>query len=140
MLNLILLLALIVSVSVVIAVLVVRSFPRAPEVRHRLHALSFMIIPWGLTILSGPFVIDHHAAGTETRAWMITGQYTAMALLFVIAAAGVVRAQGARRCASAIGVANIILLFLLVGASVTIIDPGSEQGSTAIRERSAARS
>ena len=66
MLNLILLLALVASVSVVIAVLVVRSFPSGSEVRRRLGALSFMIIPWGLMILSGPFMIDHHAAGTES--------------------------------------------------------------------------
>jgi len=137
MLNLVLFLALIVSVSVVF---VVRSFPRASEVRRRLRALSFMIIPWGLTILSGPFVIDHHAAGTEIRAWMITGQYTSMALLCGIAAIGIVRARGARRFASVISGANIILVFLLVCVSVTIIDPGSEQGSTAIREPSAAHS
>lgn len=140
MLNLVLFLALIVSVSVVLVLLVVRSFPRAPEVRRRLRALSFMIVPWGIAIVSGPFVIDHHAVSTEIRAWMITGQYAAMALLLVIAAAGVVRARGARRCASAIGVANIILVFLLVGASVTIIDPGSEQRSTGVREPSAAHS
>lgn len=140
MLNLVLFLASIVFVSVVLVLLVVRSFPRAPEVRRRLHALSFMIVPWGLAILSGPFVIDHHAVGTDIRAWMITGQYTAMALLFGIATAGVVRARGARGFASAIGVANIILLFLLVGASVTIIDPGSEQRSAGVREPSAAHS
>lgn len=139
MLNLVLFLALIVSVSVVLVLLFVRSFPRAPEVRRRLHALSFMIVPWGLAMLSGPFVIDHHAVGTDIRAWMITGQYTAMALLFGIATAGVVGARGARGFASAIGVANIVLLFLLVGASVTIIDPGSEQRSTGVREPSAAR-
>lgn len=109
-------------VSVVVAV---RSLPRAPEIRRRLRALSFMIIPWGLAILSGPFVIDHHAVGTKIRAWMMTGQYAAMALLCVIAAVGIVRARGARRCASAIGVANIILVFLLVSVSVMIIDPGS---------------
>lgn len=137
MLNLVLCLASIVFVSVV---LVVRFFPRASEVRRRLRALSFMIIPWGLTILSGPFVIDHHAAGTEIRAWMITGQYTSMALLCGIVVIGIVRARGARRCASAIGIASIILLFLWVCVSVTIIDPGSEQGSTAIREPSAALS
>lgn len=106
-------------------VVVVRSFPRAPEVRRRLHALSFMIVPWGLAILSGPFVIDHHAVGMEIRAWMMKGQYAAMALLCFIAAVGIVRARGARRCASAIAVANIIPVFLLVSVSVMIIDPGS---------------
>lgn len=112
-------------VWIVSVVLVVRSFPRAPEVRRRLDALSFMIGPWGLAILSGPFVIDHHAVGMEIRAWMTTGQYAAMALLFVIAVVGIVWARGARRCASAIGVANIIPVFLLVSVSVMIIDPGS---------------
>ncbi|MBA4222773.1 MULTISPECIES: hypothetical protein [Bosea] len=140
MLNLILLLALVASVSVVIAVLVVRSFPSGSEVRRRLGALSFMIIPWGLMILSGPFMIDHHAAGTEIRGWMITGQFTSMALLCGIAAIGIVRARGARRFASVIGGANIILVFLLVCVSVTIIEPGSEQGPTAIREQSAVHS
>lgn len=106
-------------------VVVFRSFPETPEIRHRLHALSLMIVPWGLTLLSGPFVIDHHAVGPDVRAWMMTGQYAAIALLCVIAAVGIVRARGARRCASAIAVANIILIFLLVSVSVMIIDPGS---------------
>lgn len=106
-------------------VAIVRSFPKTPEVRRRLHALSFMIVPWGLAILSGPFVIDHHAVGPDVRAWMMTGQYAALALLCVIAAVGIVRARGARRCAWAIAVANIILIFLLVSVSVVIIDPGS---------------
>jgi hypothetical protein len=106
-------------------VVVVRSFPKAPEVRRRLYALSFMIIPWGLAILSGPFVIDHHAVGTDIRAWMMTCQYAAMALLCFIAAVGIVRARGARRCASAIVVANIIPVSLLVSVSLMIIDPGS---------------
>ena len=120
MLIWVLLLAWIVSVM-----FVVRSFPRAPDVRRRLHTLSFMIVPWALALLSGPFVIDHHEVGTEIRAWMTTGQYAAMALSFVIAAVGIVRAQGARRCVLAIGVANIILVFLLTSVSVVIIDPGS---------------
>ncbi|BAV65341.1 hypothetical protein [Sphingobium cloacae] len=106
-------------------VVVVRSFPKTPEIRRRLHALSFMLVPWGLAILSGPFVIDHHAVGPDVRAWMMAGQYAALALLCVIAAAGIVRARGARRSASAIAVANIILIFLLVSVSVMIIDPGS---------------
>lgn len=120
MLVWLLLLAWIASVA-----LAVRSFPRAPEVRHRLRALWFVILPWCLAILSGPFVIDHHAVSTEIRAWMTTGQYAAMVLLFVIAAVGIVRAQGARRCASAISFANFIPVFLLVSVSVMIIDPGS---------------
>ena len=106
-------------------VIVVRSFPKAPEVRRRLNALLFMIIPWGLTIFLGPFVIDHHAVGTHIRERMIFGQYAAVALLCFIAAVGIVRARGARRCASAIAVANIIPVFLLVSVSVMIIDPGS---------------
>jgi hypothetical protein len=84
-----------------------------------------MVVPWGLAILAGPFVIDHHAVGAEIRAWMMTGQYAAMALAFVIATVGIVLARGARLCASAIGVANIIPVFLLVSVSVMIIDPGS---------------
>lgn len=120
MLVWVLLLAWIASIA-----LAVRSFPRATEVRHRLRALWLMILPWGLAVLSGPFVIDHHAVGTDIREWMTTGQYAAMALLFAIAAVGIVRARGARRCASAIGVANVILVFLLVSVSVMIIDPGS---------------
>ncbi|WP_157220806.1 hypothetical protein [Flavisphingomonas formosensis] len=106
-------------------VIVVRSFPKAPEVRRRLHALLFMIIPWGLAILSGPFVIDHHAVGTHIRERMMIGQYAAMALLCFMAAVGIVRARGARRCASAISVANFIPVFLLVCVSVMIIDAGS---------------
>ena len=112
-------------VWIVSVVLVARSFPKAPEVRRRLHLVSFMIVPWGLAILSGPFVIDHHAVGMEIRAWMMTGQYSAMTLLFVIAAVGIAWARGARRCASAICVANIIPVFLLISVSVMIIDPGS---------------
>jgi len=110
---------------IVFLVFVVRSFPKAAEIRRRLDALLFMIVPWGLAILSGPFVIDHHAVGANIRAWMIAGQYAAMALLFVIAAFGLVRARGARRCALAIVVANIIPVFLLLSVSVMIIDPGS---------------
>ncbi len=104
---------------------VVRFFPRATEARRRLSALSFMILPWGLALLLGPFVIDHHAVGTDIRAWMVSGQYAALVLSFVVAAVGIVWARGARRCASAIGLANIILIFLLVSVSVMIIDPGS---------------
>ena len=106
-------------------VLAVSSFPRALEVRRRLHPLMFMIVPWSLAILSGPFVIDHHAVGMEIRSWMMTGQYSAMTLLFVVAAFGIFWARGARRCASAISVANIIPVFLLISVSVMIIDPGS---------------
>ena len=106
-------------------VVVVRSFPKEPEARRRLHALLFMIIPWGLAILLGPFVTDHHAVGTDIRERMMIGQYAAVALLCFIAAVGIVRARGARRCASAIAVANIIPVFLLVSVSVMIIDPGS---------------
>lgn len=106
-------------------VIVVRSFPRATKVRRRLQTLSFMIIPWGLAIFSGPFVIDHHAVGTHIRERMMIGQYAAIALLCFIAAVGIVRAHGARLCAWAIGVANIIPVFLLVSVSVIILDPGS---------------
>lgn len=106
-------------------VIVIRSFPRAPEIRRRLQALSFMIIPWGLAILSGPFVIDHHAVGTHIRERMVIAQYAAMALLCFFAAVGIVRARGGRRCASAIAVANFIPVFLLVCVSVMILDPGS---------------
>lgn len=106
-------------------VVLVRSFPKAPEVRRRLQALSLMIIPWGLAILLGPFAIDHHAVGTQIRERMMIGQYAAMALLCFIAAVGIVRARGARRCASAVAVANIIPVFLLVSVSVIILDPGS---------------
>ncbi len=110
---------------IVALVSVVRFVPRATEARRRLFALSFMIVPWGLALLSGPFVIDHHAVGTDIRAWMVTGQYAALALSFVVAAVGILWARGARRCAAVIAVANIILIFLLVSVSVMIIDPGS---------------
>ena len=106
-------------------VIVVRSFPKAPEVRRRLNALLFMIIPGGLTIFLGPCVIDHHAVGTHIRERMIFGQYAAVVLLCFIAAIGIVRARGARRCALAISVANLIPVFLLVCVSVMILDPGS---------------
>lgn len=110
---------------IVAVVSLVRFFPKATEARRRLAGLSFMIVPWGLAILSGPFVINHHGVGADIRAWMMTGQYAALVLSFVVAAVGIVWARGARRYASAIGVANIILVFLLVSVSVTIIDPGS---------------
>ena len=64
-------------------------------------------------------------ATTDIRERMMIGQYAAVALLCFIAAVGIVRARGARRCASAIAVANIIPVFLLVSVSVMIIDPGS---------------
>lgn len=110
---------------IVAVVSLVRFFPKETEARRRLAGLSFIIVPWGLAILSGPFVINHHGVGTDIRAWMMTGQYAALVLSFVVAAVGIVWSRGARRYASAIGVANIILVFLLVSVSVTIIAPGS---------------
>jgi hypothetical protein len=81
-----------------------------------------MIIPWGLAILSGPFVIDHHAVGMHIRERMMIGQYAAIALLCFIAAVGIVRAV-ARDCAWAIGVANIIPVFLLVSSASLSLTP-----------------
>jgi hypothetical protein len=106
-------------------VLAIRWFPETSEARRRLHVLWLLVLPWSLAILTGPFVIDHHAVSPQSRDWMTAGQYSAIALLFAVAVASAARARGARPCALAIGLANLIPAYAFVSVSVTIIDPGS---------------
>jgi hypothetical protein len=106
-------------------VLAILWLPGAPEARRRLRLLWLLALPWGLAILSGPFVIDHHAVSADSRDWMTVCQYGAIALLFALAVACITWARGARQCALAIGLANLIPAFVLVSVSVMIIEPGS---------------
>jgi len=109
----------------VLVLFAIRLFPKAAELRRRMRLFWLLIVPWTLTFLFSPLIIDHHAASDELRGWMLTAQYTAIVLFCAIIAAAIFRASGARESAIAIGAANLVAAIIFIPFNVLVINASS---------------